>query len=98
MFIALFAAAHLAQASLPGTQTPPAAEPAQVVRTQGDARDAASGEDATPPQRVCRMEPVTGSRFPIRVCRGARNVSDNQTDSRETLRRLQVLPDRQSGG
>lgn len=83
MLSVLLAAAVLQAHSLPGTQPPPAA-PARAQATSGDQVE---------PQKVCRMEPVTGSRFPVRVCRTPRNSAANQADTREMLRQMQGLPE-----
>lgn len=85
MLSVLLAAAVLQAHSLPGTQSPPPAA--------NEARASASGGEQAEPQKVCRMEPVTGSRFPVRVCRTPRNSAANQADTREMLRQMQGLPE-----
>ena len=39
------------------------------------------------------MEAVTGSRFPVRVCRTPRSTAANQAESRDMLRQMQGLPE-----
>lgn len=60
---------------------PDAAPPGTVVVAEDRA--------AAAPTQVCRMEPVTGSRFGRRVCRSAVQTDAERLESREMLRRLQ---------
>lgn len=92
MLIALLFAAHMTQATLPGTHNAP--PPVQTSASAGtNLRTPLTPEEEAAPERVCRMEPVTGSRFPIRVCRNARSTAANQAESRDMLRRMQGLPE-----
>lgn len=95
MLSALIAAA-LIQTALPGTQNS-AAQTTDRVSTPslraGDNLRNASAEEETTPDRVCRMEPVTGSRFPVRVCRNPRHAAANSAEAREMVRQMQGLPE-----
>ncbi|MGA0546558.1 hypothetical protein ACO2Q1_14900 [Brevundimonas sp. VNH65] len=95
MLSALIAAA-LIQTALPGTQNTAtqATERVSVPNVRaGDNLRTAPAQEETGPDRVCRMEPVTGSRFPVRVCRGPRNSAANTAETREMLRQMQGLPE-----
>ena len=89
-------AAILIQTALPGTQNTATQTTERVsvpnVRA-GDNLRTAPAEEETTPDRVCRMEPVTGSRFPVRVCRSPRNSAANTAETREMLRQMQGLPE-----
>lgn len=69
---------------LPATTPPPADASGADLTAQ-----ATAAAVNTPPRQVCRMEPVTGSRFGRRVCRGAAQTDEDRSDSREMLRRMQ---------
>jgi hypothetical protein len=87
-------AAALIQTTLPGTNNPPSDQPrVSTVRAGDNIRNPRPEDEDADPQRVCRMEPVTGSRFPVRVCRGARNAAGQAADAREMLRQAQGLPE-----
>ena len=77
--------------SLSLQQSPPAAPP--PVRSPDTAPPAtvvvAEDRAAAAPTQVCRMEPVTGSRFGRRVCRSTVQTDEERAESREMLRRLQ---------
>lgn len=53
---------------------------------------------APEPTLVCRMEPVTGSRFGRRVCRSSVQTAEEAAESREMLRRMQGTRMSDSGG
>ena len=69
----------------PPTGPTPAPTPAPV-ETAAATPPAASPSRTT---QVCRMEPVTGSRFGRRVCRSAVQTAEEAAESREMLRQLQ---------
>ena len=96
MLSALIAAA-LIQTAMPGTQNTATQTTERVsvpnVRAGDNLRTAPAEDDTTTPDRVCRMEPVTGSRFPVRVCRGPRNAAANAAETREMVRQMQGLPE-----
>lgn len=72
-------------------QTPPAAPPPAPSRDSAPAvtEIAAENRAAPAPTQVCRMEPVTGSRFGRRVCRSTVQTDEERAESREMLRRMQ---------
>lgn len=90
-------AATLIQAVLPGTNNaPPESVAAPNVRAGDNIRNPRPN-DPNNPDQTCRMEPVTGSRFPVRVCRGVRNTAGQAADAREMLRQAQGLPELPAG-
>ncbi len=87
--VALFAALIVTQQSPAAPQaTAPveATTPAPETTTLPTVK--VSGTTAEPTQ-VCRMEPVTGSRFGRRVCRSSVQTAEEAAESREMLRRMQ---------
>lgn len=82
MLTSIIAVALLQSASLPGTQPPQPAPPA---------RRGAARAERSQTEQICRLEPVTGSRFPVRVCRTQRADAEIREDGREALRRVQGL-------
>ena len=93
MLSALVFASALAQATLPGTQNPPAQTQSAQVSAGTNIRAPLTAEEEAAPGQICRMEPVTGSRFPVRVCRGPRATASGRDDTRDMLRRVQGLPE-----
>lgn len=93
MLTALFAVALIQAHTLPGTTAPPAAEQGVRMSAGANLRTPLTAEEQAQPEQVCRMEPITGSRFPVRVCRSPRSTAANQTESREMLRQMQGLPE-----
>ncbi|MGQ2989627.1 MAG: hypothetical protein ACT6RD_11920 [Brevundimonas sp.] len=93
MLTVLLATALLQAHTLPGTTAPPAAEDGVRMSAGANLRTPLTAEEEAQPERVCRMEPVTGSRFPVRVCRSPRSTAANQAESRDMLRRMQGLPE-----
>lgn len=93
MLTVLLATALLQAHTLPGTTAPPAAEDGVRMSAGANLRTPLTAEEEAQPERVCRMEPVTGSRFPVRVCRSPRSTAANQNESRDMLRRMQGLPE-----
>lgn len=97
MFLpALFASLAVLQ------QTPlPAPQPTALVEARGQIEAPPAPAPATPPPsepaQVCRTEPITGSRFGRRVCRGAVQTAADRRESQEMLRRMQGsrMPDGQ---
>ena len=73
---------------VPPRPRPPATNPAPAEATEG-----AVVTEPEPERVVCHMEPVTGSRFPRRVCRTESQIEADRTESQEMLRRMQKLPD-----
>ncbi len=71
-------------ASLTLTQQAPAADAPPAPPAPAPARSAPAE-----PERVCRTETVTGTRFSRRVCRNARQIAEEAAESREMLRRMQ---------
>lgn len=80
--IALQQTPAVPQAAAPVEATAPAPETTTLptVRVAGTAAE---------PTRVCRMEPVTGTRFSRRVCRNSVQTAEEAAESREMLRRMQ---------
>jgi len=89
----LFASLALVQQTPP--QTPPVTPQPVAVQTPAPTQTAAvpaADAAASPPSemaQVCRMEPVTGSRFGRRVCRSAIETADERREGQEMLRRMQ---------
>jgi len=55
-------------------------------------RQASSTALSAPPAevvQVCRNQTITGSRFPIRVCRSQRQTDADRAESRDMLREVQ---------
>ena len=77
--LALLASLAMAQQDAP---TPPTASPE-------DQPSAAESSEQAEPEQVCRIEPVTGSRFGQRVCRGGAQVQEDRAHARQMLLRLQ---------
>ena len=77
-------------ASLTLTQQAPVADATPAPPTPVPARSAPAE-----PERVCRNEAVTGTRFSRRVCRNTRQIAEEAAESRDMLRRMQGarLPD-----
>ena len=56
---------------------------------------AAPGSDAAPAaqlaevQQICRDQAITGTRFPVRVCRSTRQTEADRAESRDMLREIQ---------
>ena len=88
LVLALFTALFLQQppptASAPVMPAPQARAPDTVETAR-----ATIGVINAAPIQVCRMEPVTGSRFGRRVCRSATQTDEDRSNSREMLRRMQ---------
>ena len=75
----------------------PAAPPQQARQTQAQTEPGAAPADPDLVQQVCRNVPVTGSRFPRRVCRSARQDQADRDESRDMLRNWQGLPELPAG-
>ena len=71
----------------------PAAPPQQARPSQAQTAEGAAPADPDLVQQVCRNVPVTGSRFPRRVCRSARQDQADRDESRDMLRNWQGLPE-----
>lgn len=67
--------------------------PATTTAPTGGEGGAALATGAQPERVVCHSEPVTGSRFPRRVCRTESQIEADRVESREMLRKIQRLPD-----
>ncbi len=67
---------------------PPLADRQVVAQTTN-----AGTRDPNSTQPVCRMEPVTGTRFPVRVCRSPRTARLERNETQDLLRNGQGLPD-----
>lgn len=93
MLTAFFVATVLGQATLPGTLNPPTQTQSAPVSAGTNIRVPLTPEEEAAPEQICRMEPVTGSRFPVRVCRSPRASAAGRDDSRDMLRRMQGLPE-----
>lgn len=78
-----------AQAPTPAEATAPETTTLPFVKVAGTASE---------PTLVCRMEPVTGSRFGRRVCRSSVQTAEEAAESREMLRRMQGTRMPDSGG
>lgn len=74
------------EALRPPPPPPPAPAPAGTPNTA--APEAEAGPEAAPRQ-VCRSIQVTGTRFPVRQCRNARETEAERAEAREMLRRMQ---------
>jgi hypothetical protein len=72
----------------------PPAETRPAPATTGATQAAAPGEATAEPEvtQICRMVPVTGTRFPRRVCRSARQERADRDESQDMLRNGQGLP------
>ena len=97
MLTVLLATALLQAHTLPGTTAPPAAEQGVRMSAGANLRTPLTAEEQADPQQVCRMEAVTGSRFPVRVCRTPRTVAANRAESQDMLRQMQGLPELPAG-
>src|SRR5690606_16254382 len=90
--LALLASLAMAQQDAP---TPPVladtvpAAPAAPTASPEDQPSAAESSEQAEPEQVCRIEPVTGSRFGQRVCRGGAQVQEDRAHARQMLLRLQ---------
>lgn len=93
MLTVLLAAAALQAHTLPGATAAPASDQGREISAGTNLRTPLTAEEQADPQQVCRMEAVTGSRFPVRVCRTPRNVAANRAESQEMLRQMQGLPE-----
>jgi hypothetical protein len=93
MFSALMFAGLLSQATLPGAHNAPPQTQSATVSAGTNIRAPMTAEEEAAPEQICRMEPVTGSRFPVRVCRSPRVAAAGRDDSRDMLRRMQGLPE-----
>ena len=96
--VALFAALIALQQTPAAPQATAAAEattPAPETTTLPTVKVAGTAPE---PTRVCRMEPVTGSRFGRRVCRNSVQTAEEAAESREMLRRMQGARMPDNGG
>lgn len=96
--VALFAALMVMQQSPAVPQAIPPVEataPTPQATTLPPVKVAGA---ASEPTRVCRMEPVTGSRFGRRVCRSSVQTAEEAAESREMLRRMQGARMPENGG
>ncbi len=87
--VALFAALVLMQQTPAVSQAPAPVEattPAPETTTLPTVKVAGTAPE---PTQVCRMEPVTGSRFGRRVCRSSVQTAEEAAESRAMLRRMQ---------
>jgi hypothetical protein len=80
MLMGILAAAAVAAAS-PSEATSPAAAPAPA------SADAAKAEAAA--KFVCRVEPVTGTRFSHKVCRSKEEMAQKMADDQARIRQEQ---------
>lgn len=72
---------------------PPRPRPPAATAAPAGAPDGTPVTGPDPERVVCHMEPVTGSRFPRRVCRTERQIEADRNESREMLRKIQKLPE-----
>lgn len=71
----------------------PRSRPPATGTAPATTADGALVTEPEPERVVCHSEPVTGSRFPRRVCRTERQIEADRTESQEMLRKIQKLPD-----
>jgi hypothetical protein len=88
----VLAAALALQVQVFAPSAPPAENRLQAATAR--AAQTAPGETPAEPEvlQTCRMEPVTGTRFPRRVCRSARQSRADSEESQDMLRNGQGLP------
>ncbi len=89
LFVALQTPPAAASATVSPTPTPPSAS-SETTLPGVDVR-ASSQSQTAEPKRVCRTEPVTGSRFGRQVCRNASQTQAERDEARQALERMQGL-------
>jgi hypothetical protein len=76
----------------PAPTTRPAEARATTATTETPQTGTPGDADAPQVLQVCRMVPVTGTRFPRRVCRSNRQERADRQESQDMLRNGQGLP------
>jgi hypothetical protein len=89
MLMVILAAAVVATPGLsePPSATTPAAAPAATTADAAAAAEAAKAEAAK--KFVCRIEPVTGTRFSHKVCRSKEEMAQKMADDQARIRQEQ---------